>query len=72
MFERLKRFNNLWKLSKQPYPPVGTLDKEKIESLWDKIEAESPILNPVKINQPARFIARIKENPIKKITEEQA
>lgn len=72
MFERIKRFHNLWKLSKEIHPPTGKVDLEKIDSLWDKIEAESTILNPVKRNQPARFIARIKEDPIKKITEEQA
>ena len=64
MFERIKR---LWKLSE----PEG-VNLKKMETLWDKIPKSSEQLPHIITTEKARFIARIKEDPIKKIINEQA
>lgn len=63
----IARLKNLWKLSSGGHPHSGQLDKNKVISLWDKIESESPIVNPIDRNKKATFIPRIPVKPIDRI-----
>lgn len=61
-----QRLVNLWKLS-DGRVHSGELDKEKVESLWDKIEKE----NAPKLREKAIFIPRIKIDPAQAIINEE-